>query len=67
VSQPFETLETQCMNCGRKLRVPAARRRRAWRLGHATADFCGKACSVTYISRTGRKAQAALLMPKKQP
>jgi hypothetical protein len=67
VTQPFETLEVQCLGCGRKLRVPAARRRRAWRLGHATADFCGKGCSSTYIARTGRKAQAELARVKQQP
>jgi len=67
VSQPFETLDTKCMNCNRPLKVPAARRRRVWRLGQTTADFCGKACSTAYIAREGRKAQAALLLPKQQP
>lgn len=67
MSQPFETIDTKCMNCGRSLKVPAARRRRAWRLGHAIADFCGKSCNTAYVSRVGKMAQAELAKPKTQP
>jgi hypothetical protein len=67
VSQPFETIDTKCLGCGRSLKVPAARRRRAWRLGHAVADFCGKACSTSYISRVGKLAQERLAKPKIKP
>lgn len=67
MSQPWEVLDTKCMNCGRALKVPAARRRRAIRLGHSTADFCSRSCSTTYISRVGRMAQEQLAKSKIKP
>ena len=67
VSQPWETISTKCMNCGRKLEVPAARRRRAWKLGQAVADFCSKGCNTAYVSRAGKQAQAELLKTKTKP
>lgn len=67
MSHPFEVLDTKCMNCNRVLKVPAARRRRAWKLGLAVADFCSKGCNIAYVSRVGKQAQIELAKPKTTP
>jgi len=61
VSQPWESIETKCMHCGRKMQTPAGRRRRAWRLNLPTTDFCSSTCNKAFVAAAGRKAQEAAL------
>jgi hypothetical protein len=60
VTQPGDTVQVACMECRRTLRVPAGRRLRAIRLGHAFADFCSRKCNQLFVSKHGKQAQLKL-------
>lgn len=67
MSQPWETVEVKCSHCGRGIKVPAARRRRAWRLGQQLFDFCDRKCNAQFVAQRGAAAQAAIVQKTIQP